>query len=148
MNHNSLPTELAIYSTETALTRFSNDIMQALDSKQPVIIMLVLLDMSAAFDTIDHTILLNILEVRYGIAGTAHQWFRSDLSDRSQKVRILGKSSDSRPLNLGVPQGSVLGPVIFTSIVFCSDCQHRTQPRPECPPVRGRYPTLHFVFLR
>ena len=76
--------------------------------------MLVLLDMSAAFDTIDHTILLNMLEVRYGIEGTAHRWFRSYLSDRSQRVCILGKSSDSRPLNLGVPQGSVLGPVIFT----------------------------------
>ena len=97
---------------ETALTRVSNDILQAPDSKQSVL--LVLLDMSAAFDTIDHTILLNTLEVRYGIAGTAHQWFRSYLSDRSQKVRILGKSSDSRILHLGVPQGSVLGPVIFT----------------------------------
>ena len=100
------------HSTETALTRVSNDILQALDRKQSV--MLVVLDMSAAFDTIDHTILLNMLEVRYGIEGTAHRWFRSYLSDRSQRVRILGKSSGSRPLNLGVPQGSVLGPVIFT----------------------------------
>ena len=98
-------------STETALTLVSNEILQALDSKQSV--MLVLLDMSAAFDTIDHTILLNRFEVRYGIAGRAHQWFRSYISDRSQRVPILGKSSDSRPLNLGVPQGSVLGPVIF-----------------------------------
>ena len=103
---------ITCHSTQTALTRVSNDILQALDSKQSL--MLVLLDMSAAFDTIDHTILLNMHEVRYGIAGTAHQWFRSYLSDRSQRVRILGKSSDSRPLNLGVPQGSVLGPVIFT----------------------------------
>ena len=77
-------------------------------------VMLVLLDTSATFDTIDHTILLNMLEVRHGIARRAHQWFRSCLSDRSQRVRILGKSSDSRPLNLGVLQGSVLGPVIFT----------------------------------
>ena len=60
------------HSTESALTWVSNDILQALDSKKSV--MLVLLDMSAAFDTIDHTILLNMLEVRYGIAGTAHKW--------------------------------------------------------------------------
>lgn len=100
------------HSTESALVRVSNDILQAIDNRQSVI--LVLLDMSAAFDTIDHDILLNMLDKRYGLRGTVHQWFRSYLSGRSQTVFIHGTSSNSKPLFIGVPQGSVLGPVLFT----------------------------------
>ena len=63
---------------------------------------------------IDHALLLRMLEDRYGIGGTVHKWFKSYLSDRTQTVIIQGVSLDSQPLNLGVPQGSVLGPVLFT----------------------------------
>ena len=100
------------HSTETALVRVSNDILRAIDNKQSVF--LVLLDMSSAFDTIDHSILLSMLNQRYAIGGTALKWFGSYLSDRTQQVRILGESSEPQPLDLGVPQGSVLGPTLFT----------------------------------
>ena len=78
---------------------------------------LVLLDLSAAFDTIDHKKLLHHLETRFGINGTALDWFRSYLSNRSQAVRINNSSSEKMYLNFGVPQGSVLGPILFTLYV-------------------------------
>ena len=75
--------------------------------------MLVLLDLSAAFNTIDHEILVKRL-INIGISGVAHDWFRSYLLDRSQSIYIQGTTSISVFLKYGVPQGSVLGPVLFT----------------------------------
>ena len=63
---------------------------------------LVLLDLSAAFDTIDHDTLLSRLSARFGFAGSVLKWFRSYLQDRFQSVKI------------GIPQGSVLGPLLFS----------------------------------
>ncbi len=100
------------HSCETALLRVQTDILLAMDKQRVVI--LVLLDSSAAFDTIDHNILLNRLSERIGIKGKALQWFSSYLSDRVQSVHVQGKSSRSMPLLHGVPQGSVLGPILFT----------------------------------
>ena len=77
-------------------------------------VILVLLDLSAAFDTVDHTILLTRLERRLGITGTALEWFRTYLCNRSQCVSVKGESSEMHILGQGVPQGSVLGPVLFT----------------------------------
>ncbi len=74
------------YSTETALLRVQNDILMELDKEN--VVMLVLLDLSAAFDTIDHEILLNRLSTRCGIRGTALTWFHSYLKDRKQSVTI------------------------------------------------------------
>lgn len=100
------------HSMETALLRVQNDILCALDRKQGAL--LVLLDFSAAFDTIDHTLLLDRLSARFGISGTAHQWIRSYLTGRYQSVRINECSYQPHPLQFGVPQGSVLGSILFT----------------------------------
>ncbi len=100
------------HSTETALLKVQNDILHAIDSES--VVLLILLDQSAAFDTIDHTILLSRLEQRFGIKGKALKWFQSYLKDRKQYVNIDGARSSPRDLEFGVPQGSVLGPILFT----------------------------------
>ncbi len=76
--------------------------------------MLVLLDLSAAFDTIDHDILIDRLQNCTGIQGQALRWFRSYLSDRYHFVYLNGASSQLSPVKYGVPQGSVLGPLLFS----------------------------------
>ena len=77
--------------------------------------MLVLLDLSAAFDTIDHKIMLTRLRERFGVTGTALNWFQTYLSDRRQAIHLNGENSEEAKLIFGVPQGSVLGPVLFTA---------------------------------
>ena len=99
------------HSTETALVKVHNDIAYAIDNKCYVI--LLLLDLSAAFDTVDHAILLSRLSSRFGITDNALRWFTSYLEDREQRVCIDGIPSSSKPLRCGVPQGSVLGPVLY-----------------------------------
>ena len=75
---------------------------------------MALLDLSAAFDTLDHSILLKRLETTYGVRGTVLDWFVCYLSGRSQTVIVDGVVPASRHFVYGVPQGSVLGPVLFT----------------------------------
>ena len=101
-----------LHSTETALLRVQNDILQAVDSEGGAI--LVLLDLSAAFDTIDHQKLLDLLDYSFGIRGDALRWFKSYLQDRTQTVQIGSSTSEPVTLKYGVPQGSVLGPILFT----------------------------------
>ena len=102
---------LTNHSTETALIKVFNDILCAVDDRQCV--MLVLLDLSSAFDTIDHDMMLSRLESLFGIDGDALAWIKSYFRQRSQKVVINGCSSTPVPLTTGVPQGSVVGPGIF-----------------------------------
>lgn len=99
------------HSTESALIRVQNDILCSIDQGKCVI--LLLLDLSAAFDTVDHQILLDRLANRFGIRGTALAWFNSYLSGRRQFVRVESQRSPSYPLNCGVPQGSVIGPILY-----------------------------------
>jgi hypothetical protein len=75
---------------------------------------LVLLDLSAAFDTVDHNILFHRLEHWFGISGIALELFKSYLYNRTQSVLCNGVHSESAKMNFGVPQGSVLGPLLFT----------------------------------
>ena len=109
------PTQSAyrrFYSTETVLLRLHNDICSAADNKKMTV--LVLLDLSAAFDTLNHKTLLHRLRYRFGITGFAIKWITSYLSDRSQYVKIGNFRSHTTKLTTGVPQGSILGPILFT----------------------------------
>ena len=78
------------------------------------ITLLVMLDLSAAFHTVDHRILLDTMKMNFGVTGTALKWFMSYLANRTQQVRIKGVSSVKFDLETGVPQGSCLGLVLFT----------------------------------
>ena len=99
------------FSTETLLIRIVNDLLIASDEGKGTVLML--LDLSAAFDTVDHNIILKILEREIGIRGTALKWFRSYLQGRCQRVKINGIVSCDITIKFGVPQGSVLGPILF-----------------------------------
>ena len=100
------------HSTETALLKVKNDILMNLDMGH--VTLLVLLNLSAAFDTVDHDILIHRLQSLLGLRGSAVQWFRSYLRGRSQQVTINGALSKKFGLEFGVPQGSCFGPLLFT----------------------------------
>lgn len=76
--------------------------------------LLVLPDLSDAFDTVDHLVLLKRLESRFGITGTVLCWFATYLAGRSQRICFEGRYSKRFDLSHGVPQGSYLGPLLFT----------------------------------
>ena len=99
------------HATETAVLRVLSGILLTVDRGD--VAALILLDLSAAFDTIDYEILLQHLQTTYGICDVTHRWFRSYLLGRSQYVRIWTSCSSVIDLICSVPQGSVLGPVLF-----------------------------------
>jgi hypothetical protein len=99
------------HSTETALLKIKADIDNMLDDGDGVLV--VMLDLSAAFDTLDHNILLRRLETCVGLHGASLTWMESYLRGRSQRVCIRDSVSDKVQLEIGVPQGSVLGPLLF-----------------------------------
>ena len=105
-----------LHSTETAALEFIDRIMNFLDNgKLPLAIYL---DLSKAFDTLDHQILLRKLK-HYGITGTALNWFEDYLKNRKQYVLFDETRSDVLPITTGVPQGSILGPLLF--IIYTND---------------------------
>ena len=104
------------HSTETALLKVKSDILKKMDNGE--VVLLVLLDLSAAFDTIDIETALKILSIERGINGTVKKWLSFYLQGRSQKVVINDTFSDEVKLKCRVPQGSCLGPLLF--IVYAS----------------------------
>ena len=105
----------SFHSCETVLLKIINDVLISLDKGRCCI--LLLLDLSAAFDTVDHEKLLYILEHEIGLKGTVLKWFSSFLSNRAQCTNISGSHSEKRNMPYGVPQGSVLGPILFNIYV-------------------------------
>ena len=99
------------HSTETALLKVTSDALIAAD--QGRLTLLGMLDLSAAFDCVDHSILLSRLETSFGFAGLVLAWMRSYLVGRKQYVRYNGTTSSTTVMKYGVPQGSVLGPLYF-----------------------------------
>ena len=104
------------HSTETALLKVTNDILMEMNSQHAVL--LVLLDLSAAFDTVVDSVLLRRLQTSFWISEVPLDWFTSYLSARTLRVSIPGALSGSLPLDWGVPQGSCLGPLLY--IIYSS----------------------------
>ena len=118
------------HSTETALLKVQSDILLSMDRQE--VTLLVLLDLIAAFDTIDHDIMINLLENDFGITDQALSWLKSFLSGRKQRVVIGQQQSEDFDVISGVPQGSCLGPLLF--IMYTSQLFHL---------VKKHLPTAH-----
>ena len=118
LNYNLLDSHQSAYrefhNTETALLKVHNDLLCAADKN--CISILALLNLSAAFDTIDHYILIHVerLRITMGLSGTVLSWFESYVTGRSQSVIVNCLQSSIFDVQFGVPQGSVLGPVLYT----------------------------------
>ena len=100
------------YSTETALTSTLDNIFSSIDNGRDCLS--VCFDLSTAFNTVDHQLLLSRLTKSFGVCGTALNWLASYLGDRNQQVGIGTARSEPTFCTSGVPQGSVLGPLLFT----------------------------------
>ena len=114
-NSNLFPTHQSAYrrshSTETAVTKMYSDILGAANDGK--LSFLILLDLSAAFDLLDHSILLKQLESTYAFDGLTLEWFKNYLSDRYFNVRCSVTKSEFVDSSVGVPQEDVLGPLLF-----------------------------------
>ena len=101
-----------LYSTETSLLKIHNDILSSMDDGR--VTAFTLLDLSADFHIIDHAILLRRLGDWFGVMGKALDWFKSYLTGTSQRIKLGNCLSSRSDLSVGVPRGSVLGPLLFT----------------------------------
>ena len=122
--HVPLPTNQSLYrqfhSTETALIKVQSDILSSMDRQD--VTLLVLLDLSAAFDTVNHETIAALLESDFGVASQGLLWIKSFLSSRKQRVVVEQKQSRDFDAATGVPQGSCLGPILF--IMYASRLFH------------------------
>ena len=107
------------HSTETSLIYTSDRILTAIDQKKTSAV--VLLDTRKAFDSVNYDILIKKLQ-DIGLSPSALQWFKSYLSNRYQAVRINTALSEPLLMRCGVPQGSILGPLLFTAYGYSTDC--------------------------
>ena len=127
-------------SAETALLKIVDDIRGHIDGGS--VVPLVSLGISAAFDMVDHNLLLERPSVEFGVTGAARDWIASYLRSRTFFVRIGRSSSSIRSSNAGVPQGSVIGPVCLT---------HRSYHRefwPRVPRLRRRHSTVYiYIYI-
>jgi len=99
------------HSTETALLKVVNDIQRAAGNGQCTA--LLALDISSAFDAVDHSTLTDRARTVFGIHDVALDWLRSFVTERTQQIAIGSEKSAMFPCASGVPQGSVLGPILF-----------------------------------
>ena len=118
-----------IHSTETALQQILNNIYSTLSPS--ISCQLILLDILCAFDSLNHSILISILEM-IGICGTVIKWFSSYILNRSSSVKIFNFSTKSSPLNYGVPQRSVLGPILLSIYIL------------PIHDIIGQFPDVHY----
>ena len=114
--HDLLPKVQSAYrkhhSVELALVKVQNDILLANDRQEEVV--LLLLDFSAAYDTVEHSIMLKRLASRYGFSDTVLKWFSSYLFNRTHSVKVQDALSALHNKTCGIPQGSVMGPLLYT----------------------------------
>ena len=114
------------YSTETLLIKVYNDILFNMEYQK--LTPLVAIDLSAAFDTVNHELILDIMEVCFRVRDSAKKWISLYLSNRNFEVKTNGKHSDVVEINFSVPQGSINGPIYFTcyscTLGSCVDDSH------------------------
>ena len=113
----------AHYSCETALVKLMNDLLWAMEQQEVTALMAI--DLSAAFDTVDHDILVSVLEAKFGIEAQALNWFDSYLRQRSCKVNVGKAYSEPKHLPFSVPQGSCAGPVLY--LLYASTMQEEIE---------------------
>ena len=122
-NHNVLPDFQSAYrkhhSCETSLLKFTNDILWGMENQQ--VTSMIILDLSAAFDTVDHEPLLKVLNHRFRVTDKALEWYKNYLIPRRFKVSINGSYSSEKTINFSMPQGSVQGAFLF--IAYASTIQ-------------------------
>ena len=111
------------YSFKTASIKITNDCLW--DMENQMVTAMVAIDLSAAFDTVDHAILLDVLNKKFGVHNIALKWFNDYLSFRSSKLSLHGVHSKEHQLPFSVPQGSVAGPVLYNA--YASTLQHVVQ---------------------